>query len=352
MTAYLFFLCLCSFFLLLSYYLKSNKIIIGFYIVVIFFAGFRINVGVDYDYYYEWFYSKSRDADIELGFLFLMNIFRNYLGNNFYFFIFFITLTTDSIFFFVINKLSTCIPITLFFLILYPPLFLASLTFIRQFLSIALFCLIFYYIKKKKTFVLFAILSISLHYSAIFSYVILFTLFLFKNKYKIIYNYMWLPLVSSLLYNFIFSFQLIDFFKIPIDNYYFSFYIKDENPISYFNLIYINAFAIYVLFKSKYLHNNTNFYFLTFIIIEAVVSNVFSYNKDILRILYYFKIFEIVLLTNIIYKFAKAKCIVFILISMIFSFSFQRSLLTSLNENKKGTKLLPYNNLFLKDYEN
>lgn len=352
MLIYTIFICISIILLLLYYHYKNRIIILLFYFFIIFFTGFRVNVGVDYDYYYEWFFDKTRDENIEIGFLFLMSLFRKYLFNNFHLFIFLITLATYSGFFFTIRKFSKSVSLSLLFFLLYPPLFLSSLTFVRQFLAVACYCLFFYFYsryKKSSTIILsmiFGILSVLFHYSALPALFLLIFISFFQKKDIEAYKYLLICWLISLLFCFGYFYNMLEFLKVSLGYPQYDLYIKTKNPINFLNIVYVNIFALYILLNKKKIHSRINFYLIFFVVIEAIITNVFSFNKDLVRILYYFRVFEIILLTNIIVSLANKKKIV-ILISIIFTFAFYRAIVVSEIENKERTKLLPYKNLFL-----
>lgn len=353
MLIYALFIFVCIVLLLLYYRYKNRNVILLLYSFVIFFAGFRVNVGVDYGYYYVWFFNKTRDENIEIGFLFLMNFFRKYLFNNFYLFIFFITLVTYTVFFFIIRKFSNCILVSLLFFLLYPPLFLSSLTFVRQFLAVACYGLFFYfyskYKKRNSEIILSAIvgvISVSFHYSALLALLLLIFISFFIKKYVRAYQYFLVIWLISLFFCFGFLYNILEFINFSLRYPQYDEYIKTKNPISFFNIIYINIFAFYILLHKKKFHSRINFYLIFFVVIEAIITNFFSFNRDVIRMLYYFRIFEIILLTNIVVRLTNRKKIV-ILITIIFTFAFYRAIVISEIENKDRTTLLPYKNLFL-----
>ena len=337
---------------LISYYNpKTDKTIsLVFLGLLIIIGGFRDTIGWDYLNYINWYENKTRDDGLEFGFLAIMEVFR-YLNLHYTFLFFFFSFFTYLFVYLGVKRYTkkSSLPLLLYFMI--PVLFLYSFTYVRQFLSVAIAFYSFSFLLDKKywRFFLLMFLGISIHYSCLIPFAIFLIIFKWGEFIKI--RYMCILMVISFFISQIGIIHLLSFFF--KDSHYF-FYVSNEFavPVPLMKLIVLNLMALIVLwYYENFGFQFSNQKYLLLIYISSIVFvNIFSESTELTRIYIYFRIFEILLVSEIIYSALLNKR--FWLISFIccfYAFPFFRAIkIDSEKQKNEKLRLIPYKSLLFK----
>ena len=296
--------------LLLGYgyfYPKRNEIVLwSVFTLAVCFAGLREFVGADFAFYVDWYLNKTRDTKLEFGFVAIMNVFRYFhLGYNwlFLFFSFFTCLFV----FLGIKKFTVNVNFAFLIFLLIPGLYINSFSIVRQYFSLAISFYAFYYLINKKyyTYLLLIFIGISIHNTCYIPFLIFLGVYKWGSKIKVIH--IALALVVSLVFSQTHFLELIGFiFDKTRYIYYFS---THQSPTSNLKLVVINAVAVFVLFHFEKLKKAYPYqqYLMPLYFFSIIFTNVFAVYIDLTRIAYYFKIFEIIVIADLIFLGTKEK---------------------------------------------
>lgn len=316
------------------------------FVLLVCIAGFRVHVGIDYDSYVDWYVNKTRDYDFEFGFLGLMKLSRE-LHLTYLAFFFFFSLSTISFVFLGIQKFTENTLIALLFFFLIPEMYLGSFNLIRQSFSIGISFYAFYFLIHKKyvVFALMMLLGISVHFTAVVPLLVFILVYkyidLIQSKHIVI------MLLGSLLLSQLNAIEILDFlFKDTRYSYYFD---SPRAHVSLFKTIILNSVAFFVLFhfdsmKEKYPYQK---YFMVLYFCSVVFMNLFNTFANIERITYYFKIFEIIVIADLLYLGSKNRSL--LLVSCFFMY-YSAAFIHTLNKDlsfKSSSKLIPYKTFIL-----
>ena len=343
----LFLFCTTGLLIIGNFYTDKNRYLLPLTLtIVIFVAGFRLDVGADYDSYVDWYVNKTRDNGLEFGFVAIMNVFRKLHLSPPYLFFFF-SFFTYFLFYLGIKKFTLNTNLAFIVFLLLPGLFLNSLTFIRQALSMALAFYAFYFLLEKKylLYILLMLIGISIHNSCFLPFVLFYLVYKFADKIKT--NYLYILLAVSFIVSQTKSIQFLgSFFENTRYAYYFSNVVM---PVSLLKLVVLNTLAVFVLFfaakmKEAYRYQK---YFLILFIFSVVITNIFAFRVDLTRLSYYFKMFEIIVIADlIVLKCHKKRNIFFFCFYLYYFTAFMYSLKIDAEVVKIGTKFTPYKNVF------
>jgi hypothetical protein len=315
--------------------------------LVIVIAGFRSHVGADYDSYVVWYIDKTRDCDFELGFLAILNLFR-FFGLSHYYFFFFFSFFTYLFFYLGLRKYTVNANVAFVIFLLLPGLFLNSLSFVRQAFSMSISFYAFYYLINKKYLIysILMLIGVLIHSSSLLPFVLFTLVFLFESKIKALHLYLLLILsmiISQINYLSLFS----TFFENTRYIYYFSI---SENPVSLLKLFALNGVCIFVLLhydkmKETYFYQK---YFLIFMVLSVVFTNIFAFQIQLTRFSYFFKIFETIVIADLIYLGSKQRKVFLISVFYVYYFAaFMYSLKVDQDGIKEGSRFTPYNNILV-----
>lgn len=348
MITYILFVVIIIALLMLNSAIKTNIQIFQIFawVLVVFFVGFRFETGYDWVMYRNFFEYDTFHDGIEFGYVFFIKILRCFFDD--YQSLFFFTALITYIFFYLgIKKYTkhTGIAIVLFMLI--PSLFLNSFSILRQELAIAITFYAFSFLVDRKflNYLLLMILAFSIHYSVA---IVFFThLIIWRYAPKVKYNFYYVLILFSLV-----------FLKVDIGNlvYYFAngaryeFYQSGES-VSLLKIFILNSLAIvYVYFSPKIIDKSKyNIYIIAFIVMNVVYLNVFSSVIALSRIAYYFKIFEIILVSQLLFVFnKKIRILALLLLVAFYSIQFLSALKVDMAETRTENNLIPYKNIFFR----
>jgi len=341
----LFVFCICSLLLTGYFYPNKNNWLQGsVFVLLVCFVGLRDFVGADFDEYVYWYQLKTRDQDFECGFLGLMHVFR-FLHLGYTALFFFISFLTYFFLFLGIRKYTINQNLALGIFLLIPGMFLISLNTLRQSLAVSICFFAFYYLIQKKPLVFFALmlLGLSIHNTVLLPLVLFVIAFLFADKIKPSHILILLG-VSLVLSRLEFVHFFSSYFKETRYAYYF---LTKRDPVDPLKLIALNAVALFVLFhfeKMKTSYPNQK-YFMVLYFLSIIITNFFSLYGEMSRFAYYFKIFEIIVIADIIFVVSKEiRVWVLAVFSVYYLSSFVYTLHIDLEKDYK-CKLVPYKNV-------
>lgn len=348
MITYILFVAIIMALLIFNSAIKTNINIFQWFVfaLLVFFVGFRFETGYDWVMYRNFFEYNTFHDGIEFGYVFFIKFLR-YFFDDYQSLFFFTALVTYIFLFLGIKKYTKHTSIALILFLLIPGLFLNSLTIIRQELAIAIAFYAFSFLVDRKflNYFILMILAFSIHYSVA---IVFFT-------HLIVWRYA--PKVKYSFYYFLILFSLL-FLKFNIGNlvYYFAqgaryeFYQSGES-VSFLKIFVLNLLAlVYVYFSPKIIDKSKyNIYIVALVVMNVVYLNVFSSVIALSRIAYYFKIFEIVLVAQLLFVFdKKVRVLVLLLLVAFYSTLFLGALKVDMAETRTENNLIPYKNVFLK----
>lgn len=282
-------------------YPDKNKLLQWFvFVIILAVAGLREYVGYDYASYVDWYTNGKRDDKIEFGYLQIMNIFR-YLNLSYHFLFFFFSFASCLFLFLGIKKYTDNQNFAFLIFLLLPELFLTSFSSIRQSFSVSVCFYAFYYLLNKKyiVYTLLMLLAISIHYSAIIAFLVFLFIFRYSDKFNE-RNIIVLLFVSFL----ISKIDTIQFFYFLFEKTRYAYYFSQERPpVNNYKIIILNLVALFVLFhfkklKEKYPHHH---YLLPLYFFSVLLINLFSAFADMARLVLYFRVFEIIIIADLIF---------------------------------------------------
>lgn len=339
----------CLFFVAYKYPSTEKVISLSLLGIMILIGGFRDRIGGDYDRYIVWYYKGTRDDNVEFGFLGIMQIFR-YFNLDYHFLFFFFSFFTYLFAYLGIRKYTknSSLPMMLYFLI--PVLFLYSFTYMRQFLSVTIAFYAFSYLLKREYFIylLLMLVGISIHYSCAISFIVFSAVF--KWGYLIKNHHLYILMVVTFIIGQIGIIHLLSFFfKSSHYLYYVSSTFAKTVPL--LKLLTINTMCFLIIYYyDKYGFRNPNQkYLLLLYVCSILLLNLFSESTELTRLYIYFRIFEIVLISEIIFRVLEKK--MFWLIAFVFCFylfPFFRAIEVNYQEGPGNNNLIPYKSLLLK----
>ena len=311
-------------------------------------SGFRNHLSGDFGSYIGWYNNKSRDNDIEYGFLILMNWFREF-NLSYHFFFFFFSFWTVFFVFFGIRKYTTHSSLAFLFFLLIPALFLNSWSIIRQAFAMSIAFYAFYYLINKKYLIYFLLMSIgiSIHYSAIIPFFLFIFVYKFADKIRIIH------IVILLLLSFILSqFYWVGFFLQFFDKTHYSYYFSNaQQQVNPYKVIVLNGLGLFLLFyfeKMKKAYPIQK-YFMILCFFSIITTNIFAKANDLNRFSYYFTIFEVVVFADLVFLEFKKKRLMLFMGTYLYAVSlFLYTIKADYNLNNQNTKYIPYNCIFYK----
>lgn len=316
------------------------------FIIIIGVAGFRDHIGVDFDSYVEWYIHKTRDDKLEFGFVAIMNIFR-FFNLSYHFIFFFFSFLTCLFLFLGIKKYTANQNFAFLVFLILPEMYLNSFCLIRQSFSVAICFYAFYYLMNKKylIYLLLMIVGVSIHYSAVLPFLLF--LIVFKYADKINVWYIAIMLIASFLLSKLSFIQIFDFlFENTRYSYYFS---QHRVPVNIYKIIVLNIVAFFVLFHFEKMKNRYPYqkYIILLYFFSVIFMNLFSALADMARIAYYFRIFEIIVIADLIFLGAKERRVWLFIGFYIYYFSAFIYTLKGDLEMERKSKLTPYKTYIL-----
>ncbi len=235
----------------------------------------------------------------------------------------------------------------LYFLI--PVLFLCSFIYIRQSLSVAIAFYAFTFLLEKKYFIYFLwmLLGCSFHYSCLIPFVCFFVIYLWGYLIKDYHLYILMGV--TFIISRIGIIYLISFF---LEDSHYLYYVSSKViPVPLLKLLAINLMGVLVIkyFAERGFQYDWQRYLLLIYVCSILFLNIFSESGQLTRVYIYFRIFEIILVADILRHALKNKR--FLLISFLCCFYFlpffRAIKIDSESSLKDEFKLAPYRTLLL-----
>lgn len=334
---------------LVSYFKPNTEKMISLSLlsVMVLIGGFRDRIGADYNNYIHW-YLDGNDG-LEIGFLTITRVFK-YLNLDYTFLFFFFSFFTYLFAYLGVRKYTkkSSLPLVLYFLI--PVFFLYSFTYIRQFLSVTIAFYAFGFLLEKKYYhyALLMLIGISIHYSCLIPFI--FFLLIYKWGIFLKIRYLYLLMGISFIMSQIGIIRLLSFF---FKDSHYLFYVSHEFavPVPFMKLMILNIMGCIVLwyydkYGFQFLYHK---YVLVAYIFSIVIINAFSESTELTRIYIYFRIFEILLVSEIIHSaLIKKKVWLIGFISCFYILPFFRAIKIDYENEIGNLKYIPYKSLLYK----
>jgi hypothetical protein len=336
----------------LSYRFPSKEkalslIILGILVLI---GGFRDRIGWDYQNYRSWYLKGARDDGFEFGFLTVMKVFR-YFNLDYQFLFFFFSFFTYLFAYLAIRKYTkkSTLPLVLYFLV--PVLFLYSFTYIRQYLSVTIAFYAFTFLLDKKYFIyiLWMIVGVSFHYSCLIPFLLFSVVYRWGHYIK--NHHLYIMMVISFIIS---QIGLIYWMSLFLKDSHYLFYVSDKDavPVPLLKLLVINVmgFLVIIYFSKKGFQNDYQRYLLLLYVCSIIFLNIFSESRELTRIYIYFRIFEIILVADIIrYTLYNKRFWLISFICCFYLFPYFRAIkVDSESTLKDEFKFIPYKSLLLK----
>lgn len=348
MIAYILFVAIIMTLLILNSAIKPNANIFQIlaFGLIVFFVGFRFETGYDWAMYRNFFEYNTFHSGIEFGYVFLIKILR-YFFNDYQSLFLFTALMTYIFIYLGIKKYTIHTSIALALFLLIPGFFLNSLTIIRQELAIAITFYAFSFLVEKKysKYLLLMIIAFSIHYSVAIAFFTHLVIWYFAPKIK--YNYFYFIVIFSL---FFLNFNIGSLVYYFAQGARYEFYQSGES-VSILKIFILNFLSLFYVYFSRKIVNKSvyNIYIVAFVVVNVVYLNLFSSVIALSRIAYYFKIFEIVLVAQLLFIFdKKARVLILLFIVLFYSTLFVSALKFDMAETRTENNLIPYKNFFFK----
>lgn len=350
MTAYIIFIFVVLILLSIDFIWNSKSYGILMLIAVlwvILFTVLRFETGYDYLNYVDFLnldFGELIDRHLEFGFVMVVTILK--ILNINYFGLFFLFGGSIVLFLFRGIKLYTeNVRMAFLIFLLIPGLFLNSFSIIRQSLAVVILFNAYYYLWNKQYYYWwgFFILALLFHYSVLFTLPFLWLAIRLEKKANVIL------LIGVPLSLFLAQINVLNIILgLILGGSKFAVYLEYEDTgTNLFKLIVLNISVLpYLFFYKRF--DELNRSLLILVVFGLALLNVFSNIGAITRISYYFKIFEIVLLSNVILFFKKGwSRIIFCMILFVYFFlMFYSSLYFDYREVNEYPKLTPYKTIF------
>lgn len=329
---------------------KNNLLQWSVFTIVVCVLGLREYVGVDFAYYVDWYVNKTRDDKMEFGYVFIMNVFR-FFNLSYHFLFFFFSFFTCLFLFLGIKKYTVNQNFAFLIFLLLPVLYLVSFSAIRQSFSVSICFYAFYYLINKKyiIYALLMLIGLAIHNTAIIPFLFFVLVFKFADRINV------RIIVAMLIVSFFISkLNLFQDFYFLFDNTRYSYYFSlDREPVNIYKIIVLNLVAFFVLFHFEKMIDKYPYqkYIMLLYFLSVVFLNLFSTLDEIARITYYFRIFEIIVISDLIFLYSNRKKILLHIGFYMYYFS---AYLYTLNGDLKienRSKLIPYKTFITEQYE-
>lgn len=334
------------FLLLIDNFNKQKNSLIRYFLLflIIVVSGTRYEVGYDY-YNYVNYYSIWLPYNLEPLFIYLVQL-EQLITDNYQILFLTFSFLTISVIYYAITKYTKYIKTSFLFYLLIPGLYITSFSTLRQSLAMAFFFLAMYFLlypKNKFKYVFYSVISVLLHYSAIVPVLIV---IIFYKVLKVNYSffiYAFFIVLSLILLN-------IDFVEILLSNApgRYGSYLDMPREIPIYKVFLVNVFMlIIVFFKNKFIKENEDIVLINLLFVGIIILNLFSNFEHVSRLSHYFTIFQIIILSKLIYS-SKKQYIKYLLlyITTIFYALILIKALYSDTLETYNPKMTPYKNYF------
>lgn len=371
MLTYNIFISIVAFFLALDYYVHKydvhlqnggTRLAFGntfMYLalgIIIFFAGFRFEIGYDYPKYLAGYLYESELREWEPLFTFLVRVLRNinFGLDSQGMFLFFSGLTV-IILYKALQKLTPHYRLGILIYLLVPSLYLSSFSVIRQGVALVVLFYGLQYITKEKAeykkYFLVAVIAFLFHYSSIF------VAFIYVAGGKFFQrNYSWLFYTFLIVISFFLSFAHIGKLLLMYAPGHFSTYANNYGfSVSILKLLVVNGFFLFFMFqKDRFLKTKLDIYLLNSLFLGLMIFNIFSDFVFVSRLAQYFLAAEIVLVPIYLYTvkdvFIRRLMLGLFIVYYLFNFNYALYRDKVYNVDHKLHTLIPYKNYFTEEH--
>jgi hypothetical protein len=314
-----------------------------FFIVVV-VSGIRENVGYDFKNYISFYLLANAP---EIGFNLVVKGLKLFgLNYNWMFFLF--SLATLILVCKGIEQYTSHVKMAFLFYILIPGLYLNSFSIVRQSISIAILFFGYQFLQNKNIwkYVITVLMAAGFHYSSLFAV----PFFLLSLQAIKIQRWMYFIILLS-------SFFLSKINLIPIifnfilgSTRYLAYATFDDGGSNYSKIIVLNGFVcILLLFFNNKMNNKFKVLYF-FVALSTAVVTIFHSVEAVTRFAYYFRIFEIILVAEVIYLLRNKDARLFAIIIIVvgyYGFMFYNALLVDIKLDS-SPKMTPYSTFFEK----
>lgn len=309
----------------------------------------RYYVGFDYDVYSYYYLQGAKwlaDIGLEPGFVAIVAILRFLGADSFWLFFWF----GFGIIYFIIRGIKLYTDnVRLAFLIylLIPGLFINSLSIIRQALAIAILfnAYYYYYYHRYRTFAFLSVLAFLFHYSSVLVIPFILLAPKLRNRVK---SMICIGIPLSLI---LYQINFIDIFISAIlgGSKFIVYTEYEDGGASFIKLLVLNVSMLFYLFFYRRM-DNFNRSLLALSVMGLLLLNACASVGAITRISYYFKIFEIVVIANVMSYIQKPinKCCAYVCVFVYFFIMFYSSLYRDYTTVEAYPKMTPYQSIFEK----
>jgi hypothetical protein len=347
LTTYILFVAIIIALLILDSTIKTNIHIYQIFslVLIIFFVGFRFETGYDWEMYRNFFEYNTFHGNIEFGYVFFIKLLR-YFFDDFQSLFFFTALATYVFLYLGIKKYTNHSSIAIVLFLLIPGFFLNTLTIMRQELAIAVAFYAFSFLRDKEfsKYLFLMLLAFSIHYSVA---LVFFThLIVWRYAAKVKFNFYYILVLFSM---FFLTFNIGNVVYFFAKGARYEFYQTGES-VSLLKILILNSLGlIYIYFSPRIIKKDqNNIYIVALFVAGLVYLNIFSSVIALSRFSYYFKIFEIILVAELLFIMdKKVRVLVLIFLVAFYFILFIAALKTDMSAKEVANNFIPYKNIFL-----
>ena len=325
---------------------------------IIFFAGFRFEIGYDYPKYLAGYLYDDELKHWEPFFNFFVRVIRKIdfaIGIQAMFFFF--SALTIIIMYKALRAITLHYRLGLLFFLLIPSLYLNSFSIIRQGIALAILLYGFQYIATNnpnyKKYALISFTAFMFHYSSLF---VVFTYVVGAKFFKHIHS--WFLYSAMLVVSFFLSFAHIGKFVLASMPGHFNAYVNNYGfSVSILKLLSVNLFFLFfMLQKDKFIKTTLDKYILNSVFVGLLIFNVFSDFTFVSRLAQYFLAAQIILVPVYLYSIKDnlIQKMMLLLFLVYFLFDFNYALYRDRQGQgttilKNSNALIPYKNYFFEE---
>jgi hypothetical protein len=316
--------------------------------ILVLIGGFRDRIGSDYISYMNWYIKGTRDDNVELGYLAIMKVFR-FMDLHYHFLFFFVSFLTYLFAYLGVREYTKKSSLSLVLYALIPVMFLISFTTIRQSLSVTIAFYAFSYLLQKKYIVYFLLMmfGVSIHYSCLIPSVVFLIVFRWGEFVKMYHLYA-LMVITFIIGQIGIIHWVSLFFK---DSHYYPYLSTQLNvPVPLLKLLIINGMVFFALkfYDKEGMQFSNQKYVLLLYVCSILFLNLFCESTDLTRVYIYFRIFEIIIIAEIIHDaMVKRRFYLLAFMCCFYVLPYFRAIKIDYENSPKNLKLIPYKTLLL-----
>jgi len=324
--------------------------------VIIFFAGFRFEIGYDYPKYLSGYLYDSELQHWEPLFNFFVRLIREFnFGLDIQGMFFFFSALTVIILYLALRNITPYYRFGILIYLLVPSLYLSSFSVIRQGVALVILLYGLQFIVKEKAeyqkYFLVALIAFLFHYSSIF---VAFSYVVGKKLFQ--KNYSWVFYTFLIAISFFLSFAHFGKLMLIYAPGHFSTYANNYGfSVNILKLVIVNGFFLFFMFqKDRFIKSKLDIYLLNSLFLGLLIFNVFSDFAFVSRLAQYFMAVEIVLVPIYLYSIKDVILhrVLFVLFLLYYLFNFNYALKRDVQyriTHPYAKTLVPYKNYFFEE---